>query len=91
MRNSDLCKAFVSGAVNGNGSNMFINEDRLFSYHTCICQRVRDEKGRVSFIYNATKYSVTTSKQQSYLRYALRGENVTEVNNIYMGAGRLVR
>lgn len=89
MTNRELCKRFVAGAEEGKGSNMIIRDNRLYSYYTCICERVKDESGKVSFIYNATKYSSTTSKQQSYLRYELMGRKVTEVKNVQLGARHL--
>ena len=52
---------------------------KLFSYNTCICQRVGDD----NFYYNDTRYSNTTSKHQYLLRKALEGfKNVITVTNI---------
>lgn len=84
MTNKELCKVFVSGAKEGNGSNMHIYNNKLYSYSTVICERVPNERGYFSFIYNETKYSTTTSRHQFYLRNALSGENVTKVNNVKM-------
>lgn len=75
---------FVNGANEGNGSNMRIFNNRLYSYNTCICERFVNERGYFNFIYNETKYTPTTSRQQFYLRNALAGENVTNVNNVKM-------
>lgn len=79
MKNSDLCVKFVNNVANiankkGNSMSVSYDGNRLFSYGTCIGERTTD--GR--FIINVTKYSVTTSKHQSYLRYALCGCKVVE-------------
>lgn len=84
MTNKNLCYEFVKGAANGRGSNMHIYDNKLYSYSTCICERIVNERGYYNFIYNATKYSSTTSRQQYYLRNALIGENVTEVKSVPM-------
>lgn len=81
MTNKNLCLVFVKGAKEGNGSNMRIFNNRLYSYNTCICER---------FV-NETKYSVTTSRHQHYLRYALRNENVVEANSVPRGTESLSR
>ena len=83
MRNSDLCVEFVNNVANINGkkgNNISISWDgtRLYSYGTCIGERLSDG----SFILNVTKYSVTTSKHQSYLRRALVGRKVVETSKI---------
>lgn len=66
MRNVDVCEEFARGNE-ANGSNLSTDGERLWSYGTVIAQRVR---GRV--IMNLTKYSVTTSRHQNYMRRALR-------------------
>ena len=47
---------FVNGANEGNGSNMRIFNNRLYSYNTCICERFVNERGYYNFIMNETKY-----------------------------------
>lgn len=91
MKNSEVCKMFVNGANEGNGSNMRIFNNRLYSYNTCICERFVNERGYYNFIMNETKYSVSTSRHQYYLRYALRNENVILANNVPMCADSLHR
>lgn len=81
MRNSDLCVEFVNNVANidgKKGNNMSVSCDgtRLYSYGTCIGERLSDG----SFILNVTKYSTTTSKHQSYLRRALVGHKVVETS-----------
>lgn len=91
MKNSEVCKMFVNGANEGNGSNMRIFNNRLYSYNTCICERFVNERGYYNFIMNETKYSVSTSRHQNYLHYALRNENVVEANSVPKGAESLSR
>ena len=89
MKNSEVCKVFVNGANEGNGSNMRISNNRLYSYNTCICERFVNGRGQYNFIMNKTKYSVSTARHQYYLRYALRNENVVPANNVPKGANSL--
>ena len=91
MKNSVLCERFVNGANEGKSSNMRINNNRLYSYNTCICERFVNGRGYYNFIMNETKYSVTTSRHQYYLRYALRNANVVEANSVPRGAESLSR
>ena len=72
MTNFGVCKAFVNGNNGGVYSlNMSISHDgkRLYSYSTCIAERVSDDE----IIVNTTKYSSSTSRHQYYLRDAMRG------------------
>ena len=50
MKNSEVCKMFVNGANEGNGSNMRINNNRLYSYNTCICERFVNERGETVYL-----------------------------------------
>lgn len=71
MTNFDVCVCFVNGTKNGAHSlSMSIsdNGDRLYSYDTVIAQKLQNG----AIILNDTKYSVTTSKHQSEIRYAIR-------------------
>ena len=78
MNNKDVFKAFISGDENGNNPNksLFIEHDVLYSYgyHFPLCLRLEDG----TFIFNKSKYSVTTSKQQSQLK-SLIFSNIHEV------------
>lgn len=93
MRNQDLCKEFVNQVSNiaykkGNSMHVAWDGKRLFSYGTCIGECLSDG----SFILNITKYSVTTSKHQSYLRRALTGHKVMmTTKRVPMGATELIR
>lgn len=86
MRNSDLCIIFVNGTRdNVKGNSMSINFDgsKLYSYGTCIAQKLPNG----SIIVNATKYSATTSKHQSYLRRAIPSERKTHVTTKHVPFG----
>lgn len=63
MTNKELVINFLHGSISGQGSNLSIIGDKLFSYNTCIGQR----KNGVVYA-NMTKYSTTTSRHQNYLR-----------------------
>lgn len=80
MKNSVLCEMFVNGAENGKGNSMKIEGNRLYSYNACICKRYDNGNGSYSFVMDVSKYSVTTSRHQYYLMYALRNKEVEEVN-----------
>lgn len=68
MKNVDVIKGFVNGGKVGKGNSVFSKGDRLFSYDTIIAEKI---DGKVYV--NETKYSVTTSKAQYYLRCCLKG------------------
>lgn len=64
MTNKEVCNAFVN-KTNGQSGSMRTDGVKIYSYNTCIGEWV---DGKI--IINASKYSVTTSKQQNYLRGA---------------------
>jgi len=66
MTNQDVINAFVNGESASN-RNMHTDGRKLWSYYTVIAQHTKD-----GFIMNDTRYSVSTSKVQSYTRYTLR-------------------
>ena len=69
MTNTQVIENWVRNpkTYNGNSLNVHARNGKIFSYGTCLAQVREDGK----IVYNATKYSRTTSKHQSYLRYAL--------------------
>lgn len=87
IRNDSLIYAFVEGKYAQNGS-MSTNGEKLFSYRTCIAQKVGG-----TIVFNGTKYSVTTSKQQSYARRIFNGSayRVYEITNVPLGTHDLER
>ena len=89
MRNQDLIINFVRDPkFVGHTGSMNVADGCLFSYNTIIAQHTKD--GRL--IINNTRYSVTTSKQQGYLRRAAKWHSKVEcVDNIGFDTQRLVR
>jgi hypothetical protein len=71
MTNQQIITKFVNGATTGKNSNrsLFIEGDTIYSYgyHFPLARRL----GGGDFWVNPDKYSVTTSKQQSLVRYAI--------------------
>ena len=71
MNKIDLIKNFVNGATNLKGSNLFTDTDytlgytALVNYSTTIA--IYDYNTNCVYL-NSTKYSVTTSKNQNYIR-----------------------
>lgn len=65
IKNREVCRNFVK-KHDGYGSNLKSEDGKLYSYSTVIAQW---HNGRL--IINATKYSVTTSKQMHYLKEEL--------------------
>lgn len=81
LSNISLIREFVNNPevkYLQNGS-MHCENDKIFSYSTCIGQWVNG-----GVVLNATKYSSTTSKHQHYLRKALEeaGTDYTEVYDV---------
>lgn len=71
MTNKQIVAKFVSGATKGKNStgSMFIEGDTLYSYgyHFPLAKRNADG----TFWVNPDRYSVSTSKQQGMVRYAI--------------------
>ena len=63
MTNKEVVRAFLNGH-SGHSLNMSTNGIKLWSYNTVVAQRTFD----YGIVFNATKYSVTTSKQTGELR-----------------------
>jgi len=78
MNNQALARAFAQGTVTkGSGSNMFIENDTIYSYgyHYKIAVRLNvDQKfaSNIEHVYNESSYSNTTAKHQAYVRYELQ-------------------
>lgn len=84
MDNKSVINAFVCGksAKSSNG-NLKSFGNRLVSYYTTIAQRL--DNGTI--VLNNTKYSVSTSKIQTWTKGAFFGKrNVVEVTNVPLGA-----
>lgn len=84
MKQSDLCEKFVCGAIRGTASNMHINGNKIYSYGTVLAQRTTT--GHI--LLNKTKYSSSTSRQQSYLNYeisrAYSDDKIIELKDVPM-------
>lgn len=89
MNNQSVINAFVCGksAKSSNG-NLKSFGNRLVSYYTTIAQRL--DNGTI--VLNCTKYSVSTSKIQTWTKGAFYGHrNVVEVTNVPLGTTDLQR
>jgi hypothetical protein len=63
-RTLDVVKDFVEGKCSvSHTGHVESYGDRLYSYSTCIAERLSDG----NYLLNLTKYSVTTSKHQGYV------------------------
>ena len=89
MNNQSVINAFVCGksAKSSNG-NLKSFGKRLVSYYTTIAQRL--DNGTI--VLNRTKYSVSTSKLQTWTKRAFDGHrNVVEVIDVPLGTTDLQR
>ena len=78
MTNKDFIKRFIRGEQRyGANGHLGYSDDRLINYSTEICRIDRKNK---TAIVNSRKYSSTTSKIQTWLRYELTnaGYKITE-------------
>ena len=85
MRNQDVISKFVNFAESAATANVRSNGDKLFNYGTCIAQR---HEGK--YLLNVTRYSITTSKIQCYVRRELSDHDVIEVTSVPRGTRNLV-
>jgi hypothetical protein len=89
MNNQSVINAFVCGksAKSSNG-NLKPFGNRLVSYYTTIAQRL--DNGTI--VLNRTRYSVSTSKIQTWTKGAFYGHrNVVEVTDVPLGTTDLQR
>lgn len=84
MDNKSVINAFVCGkSAMSYNKNLKSFGNRLVSYYTTIAQRL--DNGTI--VLNRTKYSVSTSKIQTWTKRAFFGKrNVVEVTNVPLGA-----
>ena len=73
-----IAELFAQGAEKATGSRMFIREGIVYSYgtHFPIAKRM----GGV-FLFNSVGYSSSTAKHKSYVKSALNGESVIELQD----------
>lgn len=71
MTNREVAKAFAKGATTGKSLHMFIDGNCVYSYgrHFIIAKKVQGQ----AYV-NAGRYSITTSKHQSLVRYELTSQ-----------------
>ena len=87
MSNCEVIKRFCEGRKGGS-ANLRTDGNRLINYYTCIaewCDGV--------LYFNETKYSVSTSKIQTWCRYEFesRGLQYLSVKGVSMGTMSLPR
>ena len=89
MNNQSVINAFICGnsAKSSNG-NLRTDGNKLVSYYTAIAVRMGD-----TIVLNRTKYSVSTSKIQTWLLHSVIncGFPHREVYNVPMGAQNLAK
>lgn len=80
--NKDIINAFINGKAYAHNTNLRVGcmGDRLINYSTTLAQHCGKK-----IIFNETKYSVSTSKIQSWLRYAIKDFDLIVVDNVPMG------
>lgn len=82
MTNQEVINAFAAGkAAKSSNGNLQSDGRRLWSYSTVIAQRINN--GR--FIVNITRYSVSTSKVQTYTVRTLPASRCREVSGLPRG------
>lgn len=78
--NKDIINDFVNGKAYSHNTNLRAVGDRIINYSTTLAQRCGKK-----IIFNTTKYSVSTSRIQSWLRYAIEDFDLIVVDNVPMG------
>lgn len=76
----EVIKDFANGVKEVTMASNVTNKggERLFSYNTCIAQKV--DEG--TYILNKSKYTVTTKKHQNLVAELLNGETIIEVADV---------
>lgn len=77
MNNTQIAKLFAQEETKGTGSNLFIEDNVIYSYgyHFPIALRLKEDNG-FKFIFNSSGYSVTTSKHKNYVKCAIGESNI---------------
>jgi hypothetical protein len=87
MKNREVAEEFVNGSSKAEGSNMFIEGNKLFSYgyHFPIAVRLISGEG-FKYIWNKSSYSRTTSTHKGYVRRLISDNDILkEVSTNEMG------
>jgi len=88
MSNKSVINAFLCGnSASSSNRNLRTYEGKLVSYYTVIAQRLSDG----TILLNKTKYSVSTSKIQSWLYASVVGKKTKDVTNVPLGTYDLTR
>ena len=90
MNNQSVINAFICGkSANSSNRNLRSYGNKLVSYYTTIAERLADG----TIVLNRTKYSVSTSKIQTWLlnSVVIGGFPHREVYNVPLGAQNLAK
>jgi hypothetical protein len=88
MNNQSVINAFICGkSASSSNRNLRSYGNKLVSYYTTIAERLADG----TIVLNRTKYSVSTSKIQTWLLYSVieSGLQYKEVCNVPLGGYKL--
>ena len=78
MKNSDVIKKFLN-KESATGSNLYSDGNRLMNYSTTLAQW----HDTYHLIVNNTRYSVSTSKNQNWLKGAITSDRGIVVKDVY--------
>lgn len=87
VNTSKALAAFLAGKSARPAASVWTDGERIYSYGTCIVERI----GGGLALFNETRYSVTTTRQQNALRVALEQEGIAleSVQSVPRGRGWL--
>lgn len=83
MRTQELFNQFVNNTTKKKKCNScFIEDNAVYSYgyHFPLCVKLIKTNGEFIFLVNKDKYSVSTSKHQSWLNSELKNKEIMESN-----------
>lgn len=87
--NRTVIEKYFSGydSIESHTGNLLVSNDgkRLMNYSTCLVERSLEH----GYIYNATKYSVTTSKIQTYIKGYLNYREHVTVSGVQLSTSYL--
>ena len=78
MKNKDVIKLFLQ-KEKASGSNLYSDGNKLVNYSTTLAQW----HDNYHLIVNNTRYSVSTSKNQNWLRRAITSERGIVIKDVY--------
>ena len=85
--NDEVAERFSRGLDIGQTKHLFIDKDVIYSYgyHFPIAKKYIINN-KVVYLFNSNGYSSTTSKHKSYVKSALNGYDILEVNTEFIKA-----